>query len=168
MADIKFDLLDSAGVKEEECEGERGERGKRGHRGHRGRDGFDGNTGPTGPTGPTGATGSVGPTGSTGPAPSGPPILAAAHVAADGSVLANTGFSSIARLGAGIYALTLTNPEPDVEVIPVVTAESSPFITVGIAEVAGGVIGVRMATGAGIATSTSSDSNFYIVVSLGA
>ena len=45
MADIKFDLLDSACCEGEEGEGERGKRGKRGKRGHRGEQG------PAGPAG---------------------------------------------------------------------------------------------------------------------
>ena len=180
---------------EDNCEGERGERGergkrgKRGHRGHDGRDGHDGNDGFTGPTGPTGFTGPTGPTGfgdtgptgptgptgfgdtgSTGPAAGGgaaPIIAVASIVGADGSALANTGFSATTRLSAGLYSLTLASPPPDAQVIPVVTVHSPGSTGVGITDVVGGVVFVRISTGANIATSTRNDQDFFIIVSQG-
>src|SRR5574341_677051 len=150
------------------CEGERGERGKRGKRGHRGHDGHDGHDGDTGPTGPTGPSGPAGPTGPTGPVSGEAPILAVAHVAADGTVLANTGFSSITHIGAG-YQLTLASPPVDSsKVVPVVTADSPAAITVPIAQVVAGVITVQLSTGAHTATAVKNDSAFFIVVSQGA
>jgi hypothetical protein len=123
-----------------EVGGERGERGHRGPRGHHGQDGPTGPTGSTGPTGPTGSTGPTGPTGSTGPTgptgstgptgPTGPtgqaasgaaPILAVAHVAADGTFVSQSGFVSSAIIGGPVYILTLASSPPPGRIIPVVS-----------------------------------------------
>ena len=124
-------------------EGERGPRGKRGHEGHEG---------PTGPTGPA----------------SSPPLIAAASiVGADGSALANTGFSATVRLAAGRYQLTLANPPPDAKVVPVVTIRSNPVVaTLGeVVSVAGGVITVHTMNPT---TGIVMDADFFILVSQGA
>ena len=100
--------------------GHRGERGERGHRGHRGPTGPTGSTGSTGPTGMTGVTGTTGPTGSTGA--TGPsPILAVAHVAADGTFISQNGFASSAIIGGPVYILTLATAPPPGSIIPVVS-----------------------------------------------
>ena len=175
MADIKFDLMNSA-ADEGECEGERGERGHRGHRGPRGHDGRDGTTGSTGPTGPnngftgpTGPTGTgeTGPTGATGPASSGAPIIAVASInGSDGSAFANTGFSSTSRFAAGIYELTLASPPPDAKVVVATSYNFASAASVGpiFATVSGGVITVRT----GFNGTSTTDSSFFIIVSQGA
>src|SRR5512143_346826 len=128
-------------------EGERGKRGHRGERGHRGHTGPTGPTGDTGPTGPTGYTGPVGPTGTTGPtgpegstgptgntgavgptggAASGLTILAAIHVDADGTVLANEGFGPVTIIGGPVYICPLlTTPPPNKAVAVATPADTS-------------------------------------------
>jgi collagen triple helix repeat protein len=124
--------------------GPRGERGERGERGHRGRDGSPG---------PTGATGSSGIA----------PIIAAAVVAPDGTVLSNVGFSSIVRTILGTYDLTLANPPPtsiqtDVNVTP-----RAVIPTIAIASTTGAVITVQTFTFPANVV-TQSDASFHITV----
>lgn len=124
--------------------GPRGERGERGHRGHRGDDGA------TGPTGPTGSSGIA-------------PIIAAAVIAPDGTVLSNVGFSSILHTGVGTYDLTIANPPPtsvdaDVNVTP-----RAVIPTIAIASTTGAVITVQTFTFPANVV-TPSDASFHITV----
>lgn len=127
-----------------------------------------GERGPEGERGPRGKRGPEGATGPTGPASGGPPLIAAASiVGADGSALANTGFSSTVRLASGRYQLTLANPPPDAKVVPVVTIRSNPVVAAlgEVVLVLGGIITVHTLNPT---TGIVMDADFYIVVSQGA
>ncbi len=181
MADITWRIPD---CDDSEGEGERGERGRRGHRGHRGHDGHDGATGPTGFTGPTGPTGFTGPTGTTGATGStgdagatGPtgqaasgaaPILAVAHVAADGTLISQSGFSGIIVTGAPVYALILASPPPSPgQVIPVVSVTGlTGFISPSVV-VIGAQTQIQVRISAASAPNTLVPAEFYVIVTAG-
>lgn len=130
--------------------------------------GKSGSTGPTGPTGPAGSassTGATGPTGLTGPA--GPDrLIALAYVQADGTPLANFGFSSITHFGTGHYRLALSNPPADdLNVIPIPGAlreSGGVFVLADVLQIAAGVIDI--VTTSDFAASTPSDQYFWLAV----
>lgn len=116
-----------------------------------------------GPTGPTG----FGETGPTGPASTGAQIIAVAHVAIDGTLLANTGFSSSALVLLD-YQLTLASPpSDDSKVVPVAMLEG-PGNNFGFLQaiVVGGVIHVRNRTDFPVSGSDG-PTPFFIIVSVG-
>lgn len=142
MSDPKLGLNGRRGPR-----GESGEKGERGERGHRGRDGAPGSTGPTGPTGSSGIA----------------PIIAAAVIAPDGTVLSNVGFSSIIHTALGTYDLTLANPPPSSVDVDVNATPRAVIPTIAIASTTGAVITVQTFTfPANIVT--QSDASFHITV----
>jgi hypothetical protein len=119
-------------------------------------------TGPTGPAGVTGATGS-GTTGATGPTGVGtPPIIAAANINSDGSVLAKTGnFGTVTHVGTGSYSLAWnTEPANLNDVLVVVTTGAGDVVRIGTYLVT--VSGIDVFTAD--TTATLADVTFTVVV----
>lgn len=141
MADAKVSISSKVTCGEPEHEHER--RGPVGPGGPTGPTGSIGPTGPTGadgvlgPTGPTGATGAQGAAGTPGiPGATGPtgnsglvPLIAAAAVNADGTVVIQRGFSGISHPSVGTYQLTLANPPPAITNLSVEATQGPTLVT---------------------------------------
>lgn len=108
-------------------------------------------SGPAGPAGPAGSAGPAGPTGPTGPSGAGA-AKAWAVVKADGSLVRQSGVSSVSHTGTGRYTVgfgsdisacawiaTITNTDGGTQTVGEVTTNKDTNSTVRVATSAGGI-----------------------------